>query len=257
MAIKMIVTDLDGTLLKTDKTVSEHTKSILRRCKESGIKMVYATGRGGSAERVVPQGLFDGKITYNGAIAKVGEDIVYNRLMQNQDIRPILEACDKHGIRAASEINGKRYANFPISDFWPYVTDFAIVDFSQHELDSEKIYIPAPTPEQKEILENLLPDSIYSVMTHDITGDLLNIMHKEATKSKAVSELAQLWGILPEEIVAFGDELNDLDMLLYAGMGVAMGNALDEVKDVADFICDINDNDGVARWIEGRIFDNC
>ena len=253
MAIKMIVTDLDGTLLKTDKTVSEYTKTILRRCKESGIKLVYATGRGVSADRLAPQELFDGKITMNGAIAKVGEDIVYNRLIPYQMARPVLTACDEHGIKITSEHGGMHYSNFPVSDFWPTLTNFIITDFSQHELDAEKIYSPAPTPEQVAIIEKLLPGDIYSVITYDPTGDLLNIMHKEATKSKAVSALAQLWGILPEEIVAFGDDLNDLDMLVYAGVGVAMGNALDAVKAVADEVCGVNEHDGIAKWLEDKV----
>jgi predicted mannosyl-3-phosphoglycerate phosphatase (HAD superfamily) len=62
MPIKLIVTDLDGTLLRTDKTISDRTKSILSKCRESGIAVIYATGRGGSAEQVAPAELFDGRI---------------------------------------------------------------------------------------------------------------------------------------------------------------------------------------------------
>ena len=78
------------------------------------------------------------------------------------------------------------------------------------------------------------------------------VMHKDATKAKAIEELARIWGISQSEIVAFGDDLNDIDMLSYAGISVAMGNALDEVKAVADFICETCDNDGVAKWIESK-----
>jgi len=65
-SIKMIVTDLDGTLLRTDKTISERTKDVLRQCRKCGIKVVYATGRGGSAEQRAPSELFDGRISMNG-----------------------------------------------------------------------------------------------------------------------------------------------------------------------------------------------
>ena len=171
MKIKMIVTDLDGTLLRTDKTISEESKYVLCRCKEAGIKTVYATGRGGSAERVAPDEFFDGKISMNGATAKIGDKIVYSRL------------------------------------------------------------IP------------------YSVATADRTGTLLQIMSREATKAKAVAELARLWGIMPDEIAAFGDDLNDIDMLTYAGFGVAMDNAPDEIKAAAKYICKSNDENGVADWI--------
>ena len=253
MNIKMIVTDLDGTLLKTDKSISPHTKSILERCRKSGIKVVYATGRGGSARQVAPSALFDGKITMNGATAKIDNDIVYSRLIPYQVARPILMACDKRGIRITSEISGMHYSNFPVSDFWSYLTNFAIVDFAQHEKDAEKMYSPAPTPEEKLFIEQLIPDSLYSVMTYDITGMMLMIMHKEATKAKAVAELARIWNISSKEIVAFGDELNDLDMLSYAGTGVAVGNALEELKSIANHICASNDDDGVAKWLEERV----
>jgi hydroxymethylpyrimidine pyrophosphatase-like HAD family hydrolase len=65
--------------------------------------------------------------------------------------------------------------------------------------------------------------------------------------------LAKIWNIEPSEIAAFGDDLNDIDLLRYAGYGVAMENALDEVKAVADYICDTNDNDGVAKWLEDNM----
>ena len=75
------------------------------------------------------------------------------------------------------------------------------------------------------------------------------IMNKEATKSKAVEKLAKDWGINQSEIVAFGDDINDIDMLTYVGIGVAMGNAVNEVKDIADEICLSNEEDGIVEWI--------
>ena len=78
-------------------------------------------------------------------------------------------------------------------------------------------------------------------------------MHKDATKANAVAALSRYWNIAQSEIVAFGDDLNDIDLLTYAGVGVAVANALDEVKAVADDICDTNDNDGVAKWLEENV----
>jgi len=281
--IKMIVTDLDGTLLRTDKTVSQHTIETLKRCRESGIKIVYATARGGSAERIAPSGLFDGKITMNGAVGKIAVNgavgkismneaadkievagkaraaeencdiIIYSRLIPYKTARPLLVACAKQGIRITSEIGGMHYSNFPVSDFWPRLTNFQIVDFERHAMDAEKIYSPAPTHQERQVIEQLLPSGLYSVSTADITGALLQIMHEEATKAKAVAALAKHWGIAASEIVAFGDELNDIDMLMYAGIGVAMGNALESVKAVSNYICTSNDEDGIAGWIEANV----
>ena len=270
--IKMIVSDLDGTLLRTDKSISEHTKSVLALCRKSGIKVVYATGRGGSADRVAPSGFFDGKITMNGAVAKISSaakytdsaitdspafdftsadfTIVYNRLIPYQTARPLLIACDKRGLKITSEMSGMHYSNFDVSAKWPNFInseEFKITDFSQHDIDAEKIYSTDLTPEDVLFIKKQLPDTLHFIMARD---GLAQIMHKEATKSKAIAELAHIWGIAPSEIVAFGDDLNDIDMLSFVGIGVAMENALDEVKSVSDFVCLSNDEDGLAKWIE-------
>jgi len=245
----MIVTDLDGTLLRTDKTISEHTKTVLRQCRESGVKVAYATGRGESADMVAPPELFDGRITMNGAIAKVGDEIVYWRLIPYQTARPVLVACDKRGLRITSENGGMDYSNFVISDVWPYITDFKVVDFLKYDMDSEKIYTPNPTQDDVAFINQMLPNDMYFVMTVDAEGFLGQIMHKDATKAKAVAALAGYWGISTSEVVAFGDDYNDIDMLSSAGIGVAMDNAHDEVKAVADYVCLSNDNDGLAQWL--------
>ena len=253
MKIKMIVTDLDGTLLRTDKSISDKTTYVLRRLREAGIKIVYATGRGGSAEKVVPNELFDGKISMNGATAKIGNEIVYSRLIPYDIARPILTACDKKGIKITSEIHGMHYSNFHVTDFWAHVAKYKITDFSTHAIDAEKLYAPNPNESERLFIEQLLPDALYAVSTADITGDLFQVMHKDAAKAKAAAALARIWGIPQNEIAAFGDDLNDRDLLAYAGFGVATQNALDDVKAVSDFICASNDDDGVAAWIEKNV----
>jgi len=289
----MIVTDLDGTLLRTDKTISSRTQEVLQKCREAGIKVVYATGRGGSADRVAHAELFDGRITMNGAVAKMGvtnqdnitvakmngtakqastvttskgNDIAaintttkathgetYKCLIPYKTARPILVACDMRGIKITSEVGGMHYSNFAVSDFWPQLTNFEITDFSRHALDAEKIYSPNPNAEESAFIRQLLPTELYSVATSDITGVLLQVMHKDATKWKTVLKLANRWGIQPSEIVAFGDDLNDLDMLENAGIGVAMHNALDEVKAVCNTVCGSNNEDGLAGWITNNV----
>jgi len=245
--VKMIVTDLDGTLLSSDLTISERTVAILNQCKEVGIKLVYATGRGGSAETLTPAALFDGKITLNGAIVKIDDTIVHNCLIPYQLAQPILTACDKRGLLVVSEAGDKHYSNFAITDLWPTFTNFEITDFSQHTKDAEKIYFTKLTLEDEKFIEEQLPDSLYMVISR--IYDMAMIMHKGATKSQGISVLAQMWGISPSEIVAFGDDMNDMDMLSYAGIGVAMGNSIDEIKAVSKCVCRSNDENGLAEWL--------
>lgn len=246
--IKMLVTDLDGTFLRTDKTVSSRTKETFARCREAGIKTAYATARGSSAPAVAPPELFDGTITMNGALAKAGGEIIYSRLIPAGIARALLIACDKRGLKITSEYRDVHYTNFARPNDWTDVGyNWEITDLSRHDKDAEKIYTYDLTPDDRLFINRLLPDELYSVMSND---GILFIMHKDATKARAVAALATFWGIRPSEIVAFGDDLNDLDMLSFAGFGVAMRNGCAEAKRAADYICDANDNDGVAQWME-------
>ena len=249
MKVKMIVTDLDGTLLRDDKTISDHTRTVLRQCRECGIKIACATGRG-TSERVIPDEMLDASITFNGAVAKVGDIVIYSRLVPCLSARPLLVACAERGLKTASQFEGMHYSNFIVSDEWWYITTFEIVDFGKHDKDAEKLYILVNSSDDVDFIEKHLTDDLYLSVSRD---NMAMIMHKEATKSNAVAALAKYWGIKQSEIVAFGDDMNDIDMLQYCGFGIAVANAIDEVKAVADFICDTNENDGVAKWLEENV----
>ncbi|MCL2565511.1 MAG: HAD family hydrolase [Defluviitaleaceae bacterium] len=256
--IKMIVVDLDGTLLRDDKTISERTKSVLGRCKELDIKIVYATGRSGSFRDLqdlidvdfLNSGIFDGRINMNGAIARVGGEIVYSSLIPCQIARPLLMACDKRGLKISSQIGSMHYTNFILEGLWSHLTNFEAVDFSKHDKDAEKIFSVLNSEEDRLFIEKHCPADCWLTVSRD---GLAFVMHKDATKARAVAHLANIWGIDGSEILAFGDDLNDADMLSYVGVGVAMDNALDRVKNAADFTCLSNEEDGIAEWIMGNL----
>jgi len=248
--IKMIVTDLDGTLLREDKTVSERTIAGFQRCRELGIKIVYATGRSGHSENlpgIFSTNMFDGRIVNNGAIAEAEGMVVYDRQILFNIARPFLVACEKEGLKVASQSKGMHYSNFPVSDVWPFIKNYEVVDFNTHDKDSEKIYCVQCDKDAEKFIREHLPEELYLTVARDLLGQ---IMHKEATKSKALVVLAGYLGINKSEIVAFGDDLNDIDMLELAGTSVAMENALEEVKKAADEICPGNEEDGIAIWLE-------
>ncbi|MDR1736728.1 MAG: HAD family hydrolase [Oscillospiraceae bacterium] len=248
MDIKMIVTDLDDTLLRRDKTVSEYTAEVLLRCRELGIKTVIATGRG-HPDVVAPLELFDGIIANNGAnIFEGGAEL--RRCIPCAEARPLLLACHEHGLRLTSQFGGIHYTNFDTAHIWPHIKDFEIVDFASHSMDSEKICAEGVSPEDADFIAQHLTDNMYLKVARDGLG---MVMHKDATKSAAIAELAERWHIARREIAAFGDDLNDIDLLSYAGISVAMKNAIDEVKAAADYICDDCDNDGVAKWLAENV----
>jgi len=250
MNIKMIVTDLDGTLLREDKTISERTLTAIGRCKAKGIKTVYATGRGSTSMTLIPPQLLDGRVCCNGATAHAGDVLVYSKLIEIDSVRDLLIACDKFGFRVAAEYGGMHYSNFNVAETFPLLRQFKEVDFSKHNMDVEKIYAIIDSPEVVKLIRQYLSNDLYLQESRD---GFAFVMHKEALKSAATASLAEYWGIEQSEIAAFGDDLNDIDLLEYSGVGIAMGNALCEVKAAADRICDTNENDGIAVWLEENL----
>lgn len=91
-----------------------------------------------------------------------------------------------------------------------------------------------------------MPQGLYLTVSRDMLAQIMNV---DATKSKAIAAIAKYWGIDMAEVVAFGDDLNDIDMLTSCGIGVAMGNAVKEVMIAGDEVCGTNDEDGIARWL--------
>ena len=250
MNIKMLALDLDGTLLRDDKTISTRNLRALKECQKRGIKVVCATARG-NYESFVPEQLFDGRVLKSGAVAYIGKQLVYYKTMSIDDVRPFLLATDHRGLLTAIQNNdGVHYANFNVTEKWEFITNYKIVDFSTVTFDVDKIYVVTETPESVEFVKKHVPTEVHLFISRD---NLTFLFHKDAIKSKATNAIADYWGINPSQIVAFGDDLVDVELLQNCGIGVAMGNALDEVKEVADYICDTNENHGVAKWIEEHI----
>lgn len=248
--IKLIAVDLDGTLLRTDKTISDYTKAILGVCREKGIRVIYATGRGGTAKKRVPVEIFDGHVAQNGAVAYIGDTLIYKRPVEMEIARNLLVSCDGYGLKTAAESHDMHYSNFDVTREWKSILNYQIVDFTSHAIDAEKLYVIVRNNADIAHIEKHLPEKLYMTVSRD---NLAQIMHREATKSNAIAAIAEHWRIEPEEIAAFGDDLNDIDMLSRFGVGIAMEDALDDVKKAADEICGTNDSDGVARWIEKHL----
>ena len=79
------------------------------------------------------------------------------------------------------------------------------------------------------------------------------VMNKNARKRNPIRDIAYYFGLSLDEVAAFGDDYNDIEMLRDCGIGIAVANAIDEVKAAADYVCDSNDNDGVAKWLEENV----
>jgi Cof subfamily protein (haloacid dehalogenase superfamily) len=257
MSVKMIVTDLDNTLLRCDKTVSEYTASVFYRCKEAGIKIVFATAR---PVRAVTKWLSiniqsDACIYHNGAVIHIGDKPFQETGIGHETVSKLLRTAKQlDDTRIAVEINDTLYVNFDASTIWPGV-EYTLTDFcGLTELPADKIIFFTADKTKISKIERLLGDHLYWEISEN---EVLMVMNKDARKRNAINALAMRFGMSLSEVVAFGDDHNDVEMLRECGIGVAVANAIDEAKAIADFVCETNDDDGVARWIEKRILVPC
>jgi Cof subfamily protein (haloacid dehalogenase superfamily) len=253
MSIKMIAADLDGTLLRKDKSVSGLTRAVIEGCRKKGILFAVATAR---AHRLADYFLRDLKpdaaVYHNGAVVTYGNQELrcsrIGRELAAQVITAIL--ADEPSIALGAEINDYFYANFDASFILhgaPYAsTDFQVLP----ESDVEKILVEATNTAALKRYERYLADDLY-IQTVDKRFGM--IMRKHATKINGVRLIADTLGIPLADVAAFGDDHSDIGMLTECGAGIAMANAIPQVKAAADEICPSNEDDGVARWLMGHI----
>ena len=255
MDIRMIVTDLDRTLLRTDKTVSDYSAAVLTAAKARGMRLAYATARPLRATREYCERVpCDALLCHNGAVIEHGEtrislgiptdirDEIFEMLLREYPDATLSMECDD-----------SLWANFDFSAHWPGIV-WTFTDFRDPaalpDLPADKIIIGMRTKAEADALGKKLPEGYYAELSHDNIG---MIMNAAATKWNAVQRLCALWDIVPAQVAAFGDDWNDCSMLKGCGVGVAVENAIPEAREAADFICLACDEDGVARWIADNL----
>ena len=246
---KLIVTDLDGTLLRNDKSISKFTLETLERCRRQGILIAFATARpvrGVTAMRSSFEP--DILINHNGAVFAYGDDQIslgISREQLNVILTNILAAYPQAEIGVES--NDVFYANYDVTKHWwgePHIRTEA--SFDEFDLAYADKIVISLEDEDVNALEAYLVDDCYLEVAEDILG---MVMSKRATKFNAITAICDVLEIKPADVVCFGDDRNDISMLQGCGIGVAMENANEVVKEVADVLCASNEQDGVATWI--------
>lgn len=252
--VKAVFFDIDGTLLSfKTHLVPASTESAIAQLKAKGIKVIISTGRSFQSIDQIKYLEFDGYITYNGGycVSKEGE-VLFRKTMDERDIlnviaygkeNPLSYAfMSEHEIamsNATEEIIGMyRSLNLPP----PQVIDYDKVDING--VYQANIFIG---PEQEEdFMSKVMPNSVASRWT-DIFADT---NPKGQSKRVGLDVFCQHFGIDISQTMAFGDGGNDIEMLKYAHIGVAMGNAGENVKAIADYVTSAVDEDGVANALK-------
>lgn len=250
---QLLVLDLDGTLLRNDKTVSEETIDSLIEFKNRDNKILFATARPPrDAYKYVPQKLRNNPIIcYNGACIINRKEILYKKEMSRDTVYKIIEQSEKSGYhQICFEINDKLYSNFDTADFFGKVPT-EIVDLTKLNMETVYKVIICNKDSISQDFLTVLPNTCKGIVTDN--GKLCQIMDQEVSKWNSIQSLVKTWNIKDEDIIAFGDDYNDLDMIKHAGIGVAMGNAEKVLKESANFVTDTNMNEGVAKYLKEHI----
>lgn len=267
--IKMIGLDLDGTLLTEKKELLPYTKEILDRAIKKGIIVMAATGRPytGIPDEIRSYPGIRYALTSNGArVVDMQEDkVLIEKLLPLEKAKKALETLKKYDTLQEVYFEGQGYADGnKLKDIGryhhnPYMWEYfrttrklvpdimAFVNEKNRDLD--KIQALFAIGKEREAAWDELKEQEGIVLVGSL-GYNIEINASGVNKGTSLVELGKILGIEREEIMACGDGDNDADMLREAGFGVAMGNALDKVKDAADYITDTNDGQGAAKAIE-------
>ena len=259
---RLVATDLDGTLLRSDGTGSDRTAATLRAVQADGIRTVLVTAR-------PPRWLDDlAHLVGDGGVAICGNgafvyDVPHRKVLSHKGIEP--EAVEAIIADLRRELPGVTFAA-------ERATGFALEDAyrSQHPVPDDAIYGPIGSPEGGAVGKLLgrhpeLAEDEFLARVAEVVGDrgivafsgaggLAEISAPGVTKAAALESWCTDLGIGAEEVWAFGDMPNDLPMILWAGTSFAVANAHPDVVAAADHVCPSNDDDGVAQILE-RLLD--
>ena len=271
MAIKLITIDIDDTLVNTAKQVTPRVKAALQEATAQGVKVVLTTGRPlpGVQEYLDELGLNHQDdqyaITYNGGVVQTtnGEELGGKELAYSDYLR-LREVADELGAYLQVETIDAAYTSAKEINYWASRENFLIkmpliikpvdeMDPNDHYVKFMFIGDEADIDSWRDALPADVKEAYYIVKS---TPQHLEFMHKDATKGSGLLTLVAKLGIDRSETMALGDQQNDVTMIEAAGLGVAMGNAVPEVKAVADVETTTQNADGVGvaveKWVLGR-----
>lgn len=264
MSYKVVVLDIDGTLVNSKKKITKKTFDVLTKIQNEGKVVVIASGR--PPQGVLPYAKklgFDKKggyiLSYNGGrITQVESgEVIYNKSFPNEYLPEICEIIKDYNVTIntyendmiITSGNPNKYSGVEaeiIGLETKYVDDFAAyVNFEVNKC------LISGEPEDIVKLEKLLGKKYEGRLDIYRSEDFfLELVPLGVDKASSIDYLLKSLGCTKEGCIACGDSYNDLTMIKYAGLGVAMGNANDDIKAAADFITLSNDEDGVAYVIE-------
>lgn len=267
--IRLIATDIDGTLLNLNRQVSDRTKEAIRLAQSRGVIVIPCSGRHFPGTRAIARqaGMKDALLCGNGAQARtLSGEVIANHPFSPEECLKIIDFAEKNGLQYNVYANDVIYSS-KMNSVLTYYENLNLtlpenercvfelcdgrkaVETNEHNLLKIELLRlwPAIRPSVRALL---------SALPVCAEGNFVSSVEVHApgiNKGTGLRDVAQKYGISLSETMAFGDENNDVDMLRMAGIGVAMGNGADCAKQAADIIAPDNHHDGVADVIERYI----
>ncbi len=267
MKYKLVCIDIDGTLLNDDHTITEDNIEAIREAKKKGVHIAIVSGRLYNSIKYFEKilGIDVHIISTNATFLMYDGKIVYENPLSFNQLNNIYEVIKKHNIvtyfntwdtvicnREISKDNAYKIINEYLDDDCKvkFITNPKLIDiFKEYNgkiLKSISISKTNSEALQKAKEELKLYDDL-SVVSSNFNN--FEVMNKGTSKATGIEKLSEILNIKREEIICIGDNDNDLSMIKYAGLGVAMGNGSLNIKKEADYITDTNNNSGVAKVI--------
>ncbi|MRH41176.1 Cof-type HAD-IIB family hydrolase [Aquibacillus halophilus] len=269
MAYKMIVLDLDDTLLRDDHSISDRTKEALMKAQEKGVKVVLASGRPTFGMNSIADELCLAQnesfiLSFNGGkiINCQSNQDIFSSTLPVKAVHRLYELSRREGVFIHTYV-GEEIITEDENPFTTIEADITglpiklVNNFVEGVTEPVVKALMVGEPDKLKLVESKLQAELveeFSIMRSK--PYFLEFTEKGVTKGTSLNQLIQACGIKREEVIAIGDSYNDQEMIEFAGLGVAMGNAPDDIKEIADFVTDTNMNDGVAKVVEEFVFGN-
>lgn len=251
--IKTVFIDLDDTLLNSEGIITPYTLSVLEECKRRGVYIVFATARSEiSAKRYIDAVRPNGVISNCGAQVRIGDTIIHTQTLDKATSNALIAAllgCTALQVLTV-ETEGGYYLchNGDLSTAYGFAERY---DFT-NPLD-EAIYKATVYFHDISAAENIASRFDNVKLSPFSDKNWCAFMHIDSSKMNGAIKVIEHLGIDTSNTIAFGDDYNDIELLKHCGIGIAMENAILSVKAAADVICESNDDDGVAKWLEKHV----
>lgn len=248
MKYNTIITDLDRTLLRTDKSLSEYTISILKQCKQKGMNIIVASAR--PLRNVINYTKIldiDKMVLSNGSRIINNNETIYN-LIPRKSVKKILEFMKKYPDNIIIiETKDMAYSNKNV-DYLETIISNNLEEII-NDKDTLKIMIEIQNDETLDLLKPFIDENVYYTIANGI-GKVIQIMNKNATKWNGIKKIIKLNDYDSKKCIYFGDDNDDIIPLEKCGLGISPENAIEKCKENSDHICKTNDEDGVAHFLE-------